>query len=54
MSEAGEDRPFVIVIPIYEGVDLIDVAAPYEVFNWMAESWKERKVEYSYQISTEI
>ena len=24
-----------IVIPIYEGVDLLDVTVPYEVFNWV-------------------
>lgn len=35
---------YVIAIPIYEGVDLMDVAAPYEIFNWMAARWKERKV----------
>jgi transcriptional regulator GlxA family with amidase domain len=40
-----EPRPFVIVIPIYQGVDLMDMAAPYEIFNWMAEKWAERKVE---------
>lgn len=25
----------IIGIPIYEGVDLLDVAAPYEIFSWM-------------------
>ena len=40
-----ETRPFVIVIPIYEGVDLLDVAPPYEIFHWMGEKWGERKVE---------
>jgi transcriptional regulator GlxA family with amidase domain len=25
----------IIGIPIYDGVDLLDVAAPYEIFNWM-------------------
>jgi len=27
----------IIGIPIYQKVDLLDVAAPYEVFNWMKE-----------------
>jgi cyclohexyl-isocyanide hydratase len=35
---------FNIVIPIYEGVDLMDVAAPYEMFNWMGFYWKEQRV----------
>ena len=29
---------FLIGIPIYDGVDLLDVAAPCELFNWMKES----------------
>ncbi len=33
-------KPYVIGIPVYPGVDLLDVSAPYEVFNWMAETWK--------------
>lgn len=33
---------FEIVIPIYHDVDLMDVAAPVEMFSWMAELWKER------------
>jgi len=32
-----EKKPFTIVIPIYEGVDLMDVAAPREIFNWMGQ-----------------
>jgi cyclohexyl-isocyanide hydratase len=36
--------PFNIAIPIYEGVDLMDVAAPYEMFNWMGFYWKEKAV----------
>lgn len=27
--------PFVIVIPIYDGVDLMDIAAPREIFGWL-------------------
>jgi len=33
------DRPYSIGIPIYEGVDLMDVAAPFEIFNWMGHYW---------------
>ena len=39
-----EVPPFNIAMPIYEGVDLMDVAAPYEMFNWMGTYWKERAV----------
>ena len=35
---------FDIVMPIYEGVDLMDVAGPYEFFSWWAGSWKEKNV----------
>jgi cyclohexyl-isocyanide hydratase len=35
---------FNIAIPIYEGVDLLDVAAPYEMFNWMGQYWQEQTV----------
>lgn len=35
---------YVIAIPIYEGVDLMDVAAPYEIFNWMAKKWNGKNV----------
>lgn len=40
---AGKTR-FDIAIPIYPGVDLLDVTAPWEIFNWMKESWQERVV----------
>lgn len=40
-----DPKPFIIAIPIYEGVDLLDVAPPYEIFFWMGEKWPERKVE---------
>ena len=30
---------FVIAIAVYPGIDLMDVAAPYEVFNWVAAHW---------------
>lgn len=38
-----EDHTFIIGITIYQGVDLMDVAAPYEIFNWMAENWKQSR-----------
>lgn len=40
---AGKPR-FDIAIPIYPGVDLLDVTAPWEIFNWMKESWTARVV----------
>ena len=42
---AEQSRPFIIGIPVYKGVDLMDVAAPYEMFNWMGKKWPEKKVE---------
>jgi cyclohexyl-isocyanide hydratase len=33
----GTNAEFVIGIPVYDGVDLLDVAIPYELFNWMAQ-----------------
>jgi cyclohexyl-isocyanide hydratase len=36
---------FVIAIPIYPGVDLMDIAAPCEIFHWMADYWKARHVQ---------
>ncbi|HEY9420157.1 MAG TPA: DJ-1/PfpI family protein [Thermoanaerobaculia bacterium] len=38
-------KPFIIAIPVYEGVDLLDVAPPYEIFYWMGQHWQERSVE---------
>jgi len=32
-------------IPVYEGVDLLDVAGPYEMFNWVNEKGKPKKLE---------
>jgi transcriptional regulator GlxA family with amidase domain len=34
MAASGE---FVIGIPVYDGVDLLDVTVPWELFNWMAQ-----------------
>ena len=36
--------PFHIVIPIYEMVNLFDVTSACEMFYWMGQFWKERKV----------
>ncbi len=37
--------PFIIAIPVYPGVDLLDVAAPVEVFGVMADNWQgERQI----------
>jgi len=38
------DSAFHIGIPIYNGVDLMDVAAPYEIFNWMGYYWSQAPV----------
>lgn len=32
-------------IPVYEGVNLLDVAGPYEMFNWVNEKDKPKKLE---------
>src|SRR5436853_821204 len=39
-----ENNAFHIGIPIYNGVDLMDVAAPYEIFNWMGYYWSQEPV----------
>jgi cyclohexyl-isocyanide hydratase len=31
------NHEFVIGIPVYDGVDLLDVSVPWELFHWMAE-----------------
>jgi transcriptional regulator GlxA family with amidase domain len=43
---------FDITIPIYEGVDLMDVAAPVEFFSWMASNWTEKKATISLAATT--
>ena len=35
---------FDIVMPIYEGVDLMDVAGPHEFFSWLVGNWKAKNV----------
>ena len=42
---AKKHSDFIIAIPIYQGVDLMDVTAPYEIFQWLAETWKKRNVQ---------
>lgn len=39
---ARKPAAFVIALPVYDGVDLLDVAAPYELFQWMASSVASR------------
>lgn len=36
---------FIIAIPVYPGVDLLDVSAPYEIFNWWGSQWTDRHVQ---------
>lgn len=36
-----EKMLFKIGIPVYQGVDLMDVAAPFEMFNWMGFYWEQ-------------
>jgi len=36
--------PFHIIIPVYEKVNLFDVTSACEMFYWMGQFWKERKV----------
>ena len=37
---------FVIAIPIYDGVDLMDIAAPREIFGWASNEHQDLKVYY--------
>jgi transcriptional regulator GlxA family with amidase domain len=43
MSNSDPRPEFVIAIPIYDGVDLIDVAAPTEMFFTMNGYWPEKQ-----------
>lgn len=45
---------FVIAIPVYNGVDLVDVASPYEIFGWMAENWSEKNVQVLIVAETDL
>jgi cyclohexyl-isocyanide hydratase len=44
---------FNIAIPIYAGVDLMDVAVPHEMFNWMGTFWREQTVSVKLVAATE-
>jgi cyclohexyl-isocyanide hydratase len=44
MSDATPEADYIVAIPIYQGVDLMDVTAPYEIFQWMADHWDTRTV----------
>jgi cyclohexyl-isocyanide hydratase len=44
---------FNIAIPIYEGVDLMDIAVPHEMFNWMGDFWQEQAVSVKLVAATE-
>jgi hypothetical protein len=41
-------RPFLIVIPIYDGVDLMDIASPREIFGWLSleKSFQRKIIKY--------
>ncbi len=38
MSRKEESNPITLGIPVYEGVDLLDVTGPFEMFSWAAQS----------------
>ena len=42
-ANAVDSGQYFIGIPVYDGVDLLDVAAPYELFSWMAEFEMEKR-----------
>ncbi len=39
-------KKFVIAIPVYDGVDLMDIAAPREIFNWPKSDFMDLLVYY--------
>ncbi len=41
-----EKKTFVIAIPVYDGVDLMDIAAPREMFTWPTTDYLQFKVYY--------
>jgi cyclohexyl-isocyanide hydratase len=43
-----ESTAFRIVIPVYDGVDLMDIAAPREIFGWLAHADFPKAVEIAY------
>jgi cyclohexyl-isocyanide hydratase len=44
-------KVFRIGIPVYELFDLLDLAAPCDMFFWMGQTWQEKSPEYSVKIS---
>jgi transcriptional regulator GlxA family with amidase domain len=46
MSDSAARPEFVIAIPIYEDMDLMDVAAPSEMFHTMSDSWDKTAIIY--------
>ncbi|VXB00175.1 Transcriptional regulator [Flavobacterium sp. 9AF] len=49
MKNDNSKEPFVIVIPIYDGVDYMDIAAPREIFGWLSKDTTfEREVKIYY------
>ncbi|MCW8878285.1 MAG: DJ-1/PfpI family protein [Kangiellaceae bacterium] len=52
----NSDSKYNIVIPVYDGVDLMDVTAPYEVFSWLKSKClksKDREQEFNVIITAE-
>lgn len=45
MTTPTQPPEYIIAIPVYPGVDLMDVAAPHEIFKWAATIWKERTLQ---------
>lgn len=49
MTNDNSKEPFIIAIPIYDGVDYMDIAAPREIFGWLSKDTtfeKEVKIYY--------
>lgn len=44
-------NPFTIVFPIYEGLDLMDLAAPKEIFSWLQNKSPEEQIINIYTVS---
>ncbi len=41
----------IIGMPVYDGVDLLDVTGPHEMFNWMKQSLKKSGVEIEVRLT---
>ncbi|MBF03186.1 MAG: transcriptional regulator [Flavobacterium sp.] len=49
MTSTTSKEPFIIAIPVYDGVDYMDIAAPREIFGWLAKDPSfEREVKIYY------